>query len=99
MNVLNAEVFDKQTASIFPSWTSRVRSPSPALFLSITYHLLVPRAARMQPIRQRERARMPARCAGIPAMLVAGWAIGLPVPFLLGWGPTWGWIVMANVLL
>jgi hypothetical protein len=30
MNVLNREVFDKQTASIFPSWTSRVRSPSPA---------------------------------------------------------------------
>src|SRR5688572_22244309 len=30
MTVLNREVFDKQTASIFPSWTSRVRSPSPA---------------------------------------------------------------------
>jgi MFS family permease len=33
------------------------------------------------------------------SVLVAGWAIGLPVPFLLGWGPTWGWIVIANVLL
>ncbi|BAS29199.1 MFS transporter [Limnochorda pilosa] len=33
------------------------------------------------------------------AVLVAGWALGLPVPFLLAWGPTWGWIVGANVLL
>jgi MFS family permease len=33
------------------------------------------------------------------SVLVAGWAIGLPVPFLLAWGPTWGWIVIANVLL
>src|SRR5687767_9443107 len=33
------------------------------------------------------------------SVLVAGWAIGLPVPFLLAWGPTWTWIVVANVLL
>jgi MFS family permease len=33
------------------------------------------------------------------SVLVAGWAIALPVPFMLGWGPTWGWIVAANVLL
>jgi len=32
-------------------------------------------------------------------MLVAGWLIGLPVPFMLGWGPSWNWIVAANVLL
>lgn len=33
------------------------------------------------------------------AVLVAGWAVGLPVPFLLAWGPAWGWIIAANVLL
>jgi MFS family permease len=33
------------------------------------------------------------------AMLVAGWLIGLPVPFMLAWGPSWTWILAANVLL
>jgi MFS family permease len=33
------------------------------------------------------------------AMLVTGWVIGLPVPFMLAWGPSWLWIVAANVLL
>ena len=33
------------------------------------------------------------------AMLVIGWLIGLPVPFMLGWGPSWTWILAANVLL
>jgi MFS family permease len=32
-------------------------------------------------------------------LLVAGWAAGVPVPFLLAWAPAWGWIVAANVLL
>jgi MFS family permease len=32
-------------------------------------------------------------------LLVAGWVAGLPVPFLLAYGPAWGWIVAANVLL
>src|SRR5687768_18553944 len=32
-------------------------------------------------------------------MLVTGWLIGVPVPFMLGWGPSWNWIVAANVLL
>lgn len=31
--------------------------------------------------------------------LVLGWAVGLPVPFLIMWAPTWQWIVAANVLL
>lgn len=31
--------------------------------------------------------------------LVLGWLIGLPVPFLIIWAPTWSWIVAANVLL
>jgi MFS family permease len=33
------------------------------------------------------------------AVLVAGWIAGLPVPFMLAWGPSWTWIVAANVLL
>src|SRR5918911_1310513 len=30
---------------------------------------------------------------------VGGWLVGLPVPFLVMWAPTWGWVVFANVLL
>src|SRR5262245_8906614 len=33
------------------------------------------------------------------AMLVSGWVIALPVPFMLAWGPSWNWILAANVLL
>lgn len=33
------------------------------------------------------------------AVLVAGWIVGLPVPFMLGYGPSWTWILGANVLL
>lgn len=36
---------------------------------------------------------------GRKPVLVAGWVIGLPVPLLLMWGPTWDWIVVANVFL
>jgi MFS family permease len=32
-------------------------------------------------------------------VLLAGWIIGLPVPFLVIWAPSWSWIVFANVLL
>jgi MFS family permease len=31
--------------------------------------------------------------------LIGGWVLALPVPFLLMWGPSWSWIVAANVLL
>jgi MFS family permease len=31
--------------------------------------------------------------------LMLGWAVGLPVPFLIMWAPSWGSIVTANVLL
>lgn len=31
--------------------------------------------------------------------LIAGWLLGLPVPFIVMWAPTWEWIVFANVLL
>ncbi len=32
-------------------------------------------------------------------VLVAGWLVALPVPFLLIWAPSWGWVIAANVLL
>jgi MFS family permease len=36
---------------------------------------------------------------GRKSMLVVGWLIGLPAPFMIAWGPSWDWIVAANVLL
>ena len=36
---------------------------------------------------------------GRKPVLIAGWLIGLPIPLLIIWAPTWGWIVFANVLL
>lgn len=36
---------------------------------------------------------------GRKPVLVAGWLVGLPVPLLLIWAPTWTWIVAANLLL
>jgi MFS family permease len=36
---------------------------------------------------------------GRKPVLVGGWVIGLPVPLLLIWSPTWGWVILANVLL
>jgi MFS family permease len=36
---------------------------------------------------------------GRKPVLVAGWLVGLPVPLLIIWAPSWGWIVFANVLL
>ena len=32
-------------------------------------------------------------------VLVAGWLVGVPVPLLLIWAPSWEWVVAANVLL
>ena len=36
---------------------------------------------------------------GRKPVLVAGWLIGLPVPLLLIWAPSWAWVIVANVLL
>ncbi|MDQ3738691.1 MAG: MFS transporter, partial [Actinomycetota bacterium] len=36
---------------------------------------------------------------GRKPVLIAGWLIGLPVPLLLIWAPSWGWVIAANVLL
>ncbi|MFE9643169.1 MFS transporter [Streptomyces sp. NPDC006365] len=36
---------------------------------------------------------------GRKPVLIAGWLIALPVPAMLAWGPTWAWIIGANVLL
>ena len=32
-------------------------------------------------------------------VLVAGWLVAAPVPFLLMWAPSWSWILAANALL
>jgi MFS family permease len=32
-------------------------------------------------------------------LLILGWLFGLPVPFMIAWGPSWGWVIAANVLL
>jgi MFS family permease len=32
-------------------------------------------------------------------MLMLGWLVGLPVPFMIAWAPSWGWVVAANALL
>jgi MFS family permease len=32
-------------------------------------------------------------------LLLIGWALGIPIPFMLMWAPDWNWIVAANVLL
>jgi MFS family permease len=37
--------------------------------------------------------------AGRRRLLIAGWAIALPVPLLIATAPSWAWIVAANVLL
>ena len=36
---------------------------------------------------------------GRKPLLVAGWLAGVPVPLLLIWAPSWGWVIVANVLL
>ena len=36
---------------------------------------------------------------GRKRILVAGWLIGLPVPLIIMFAPSWGWVVFANVLL
>lgn len=32
-------------------------------------------------------------------LLIAGWIIGIPIPFILMFAPNWNWIIAANVLL
>jgi MFS family permease len=32
-------------------------------------------------------------------VLVAGWLVAIPVPFVLMWAPAWSWVVWANALL
>lgn len=36
---------------------------------------------------------------GRKLVLVGGWLVALPVPFLLMWAPSWGWVLAANLLL
>ncbi len=36
---------------------------------------------------------------GRKPVLVAGWLVAVPVPLMLIWAPSWGWVIVANVLL
>ncbi|AYY14588.1 MFS transporter [Actinobacteria bacterium YIM 96077] len=36
---------------------------------------------------------------GRKPVLLVGWLIALPVPLMLIWAPSWGWVVAANLLL
>jgi MFS family permease len=36
---------------------------------------------------------------GRKRVLVTGWLVAVPVPFLLMWAPSWGWVLAANLLL
>ena len=36
---------------------------------------------------------------GRKKLLIAGWLIAIPIPFILMFAPSWGWIIAANVLL
>jgi MFS family permease len=36
---------------------------------------------------------------GRKPVLLAGWLVGVPVPLMIIWAPSWGWVVAANVLL
>ena len=36
---------------------------------------------------------------GRKRVLVLGWLVGLPVPFMIIWAPNWEWIIAANALL
>ncbi|MFO0739662.1 MAG: MFS transporter [Labilithrix sp.] len=36
---------------------------------------------------------------GRKLVLVGGWLVALPVPLVLMWAPSWGWVLAANVLL
>jgi MFS family permease len=36
---------------------------------------------------------------GRKPILIVGWLVGIPVPFMIMWAPSWDWIIAANVLL
>ena len=62
-------------------------------------HHLVHRELRRDQGRLNLVAARLSERVGRKPILVAGWLLGLPVPFLIMWAPSWGWIDAANVLL
>jgi MFS family permease len=36
---------------------------------------------------------------GRTLVLIAGWLVATPAPFMLMWAPDWNWVIAANVLL
>ena len=53
--------------------------------------------------REQGADELPRRAAvgrvGRKHVLVAGWLVASPVPFLLMWAPSWSWVLAANALL
>lgn len=37
--------------------------------------------------------------AGRKRLLIAGWLVAVPIPFMIIFAPTWGWVVAANILM
>ncbi|WP_128934195.1 MFS transporter [Bradyrhizobium zhanjiangense] len=40
-----------------------------------------------------------ADASGRKRVLILGWLVGLPVPLMIMWAPSWGWVIAANALL
>jgi MFS family permease len=36
---------------------------------------------------------------GRKKLLILGWLVGIPIPFILMYAPNWNWIILANILL
>src|SRR6202048_3132217 len=36
---------------------------------------------------------------GRKPLLLAGWVVAIPIPFILMFAPSWGWVIVANLLL
>lgn len=86
---LSLEWFDDR-ATRTPNLAAGRATPGPRLEPAPGDEALL--AQHLRPLFQGDRF-------GRKPVLVAGWLVGLPVPLLLMWAPTWGWVVAANMLL
>jgi len=80
--------------AVLPIWAAAdfgLRSNSAILSFIVAFGI-VKAVTNLVAGRQAERT-------GRKSLLVAGWIIGLPIPFLMLWAPSWAWVTAANVLL
>jgi MFS family permease len=80
--------------AVLPLWAAadfRLASKSAILSFIVAFGI-VKAVTNLVAGRQAERV-------GRKSLLVAGWIAGLPVPFMLLWAPSWGWVTAANMLL